>query len=365
MPGITGKIKWPKTNMFIPGHILIHILFWIAVWFFYVYFFSYNSDDRAYVMWFSSLLMPVTIINTYFTVNRLIPRFLLKKKYPRFILYNFYVFVITSYLIAVIIYSFLFFFLGFNVTAMPPMSKNFFFILILVYIVVGIVSSVSILKNNFDTVSRNRELQNKILSTRLQLKEQELNYLRSQIHPHFLFNTLNTIYGLALQKSRQTPDVILRLSSLLDYILYRVNKPEVSLKEEISHVKEYIELEKIRFEDNLAINFRSDNIPGHTAIAPMILIPLVENAFKHGGNKNGELNIDIDIAMDGDSLVFKIANSYMQKVRQTGNSGIGIENTRKRLEYNYENNFLLEREINENTYIVNLAIYNLKRIENE
>ncbi|HKL67595.1 MAG TPA: hypothetical protein VJ877_06850, partial [Bacteroidales bacterium] len=79
----------------------------------------------------------------------------------------------------------------------------------------------------------------------------------------------------------------------------------------------------------------------------------------------GELNIDIDIAMDGDSLVFKIANSYMQKVRQTGNSGIGIENTRKRLEYNYENNFLLEREINENTYIVNLAIYNLKRIENE
>lgn len=365
MQGVLNKKKKPITDMFIPGHILFHVLFWIAVWFFYVYFFSYNTDDRAYVIWFSTLLMPVTIANTYYTVNRLIPRYLLKKKYLQFTLYSFYVFVLTSYLIAIIIYSFLFFFLDFNVVAMPPMSKNFFFILILVYLIVGIVSSVSILKNNFDTVSRNRELQNKILSARLQLKDQELNYLRSQIHPHFLFNTLNTIYGLALEKSRQTPGVILRLSSLLDYILYQVNKPEVSLREEIDHVKEYIELEKIRFEDNLTVKFSSDNIPVDSVIAPMILIPLVENAFKHGGDDDGKLYLDIEMALKNKGLYFRIANSFVQNEKHNGKRGIGIENTVKRLEYNYKDNYSLEKEIEKNTYIVKLSIFNLKRTYNE
>ncbi len=165
MQDILNKTKNTKTDMFIPGHILFHIIFWIAVWFFYVYFFSYNSDDRAYVIWFSSLLMPITISNTYYTVNRLIPRYLLKKKYRKFTLYSFYVFVLTSYFITVIIYSFLFFFLEFDVNAMPPMSKNFFFILVLLYLVVGVASSISILNHNFTTISTNKELQNKILAT--------------------------------------------------------------------------------------------------------------------------------------------------------------------------------------------------------
>ncbi len=110
---------------------------------------------------------------------------------------------------------------------MPPMSKNFLFILILVYLIVGVVSFVSILNHSFETASKNRELQNKILNAQLQFKEQELLYLKRQIHPHFLFNTLNTIYGLALKQSKHTPDIIMKLSNLLDYILYQVNKPKV------------------------------------------------------------------------------------------------------------------------------------------
>jgi len=132
---------------------------------------------------------------------------------------------------------------------MPPMSQNYIFILILVYLIVGIISFMSLLSHNFKTLSKNKELENKILETQLQLKDQELQYLKKQIHPHFLFNTLNTIYGFALKQSKNTPDIILKLSNLLDYILYQVNKPKVSLKEEILHVKEYIDLEKIRFQD--------------------------------------------------------------------------------------------------------------------
>jgi hypothetical protein len=130
--------------------------------------------------------------------------------------------------------------------------------------IVGMVSFVSLLNHNFQTTSKYKELQNKILSTQLKLKEQELHYLKKQIHPHFLFNTLNTVYGLALQQSKYTPDIILKLSNLLDYILYQVDKPMVSLEDEVMHIREYIELEKIRFQDTLKVELLVDEIDDHT-----------------------------------------------------------------------------------------------------
>lgn len=351
-----------KTRLRKIRYALIHILLWIAVWFFYVYFFSYNSDDRAYVMWFSSLLLPLAAAVTYFTVYYLIPRYLLQKKYLQFILYSFYIFVFASYMIALIIYGCLIFLLDLNINAMPPMSKNFFFILILLYLVVGIVSSISILNHNFTTSSRNKELQNKILATHLQLKGQELRYLKSQIHPHFLFNTLNTIYGLSIKQSKQTPETILRLSNLLDYILYQVSKPRVRLKEEVQHIREYIELEKIRFEDSLRVVFHSDNIPGDAEIAPMLLIPLVENAFKHGSIINGYLSIDIDISLNEERMDFSVSNTFIGENNENKEGGLGIDNILKRLELHYSDNYKLENEIKDKRYSACLSIFNINKI---
>ncbi|MBN1822311.1 MAG: histidine kinase, partial [Prolixibacteraceae bacterium] len=208
-----------------PRFLLIHFLLWVAVWFFFVYFFSYNTNHTKYIIWFSSLLLPLTMAITYFMVYFLIPKYLLSRKYGLFGLYSFYVLIFTSYMIVMMLYGCLYFILKFNVSDMPPMAKNFVFVMILVFLVTGLVSFVYLLNHNFRTVSRNKELQTKILETQLQLKEQELYYLKKQIHPHFLFNTLNTIYGFALKQSKQTPDIILKLSNLLDYILYQVNKP--------------------------------------------------------------------------------------------------------------------------------------------
>ncbi len=232
-------------SKFIP----LHLLFWIGVWFFFVYFFSYNSNNANYVTWFSSFLLPVTMATTYFFVYFLIPKYLLVKKYILFALYSIYTLIFSTYLILVAIFGSFVFLSNMEIKNMPPMSRNYVFILILVYLIVGIVSFVKLLNHNFKTASENKELQNKILETQLQIKEQELNYLKKQIHPHFLFNTLNTIYGFALKQSKNTPDIILKLSNLLDYILYQVDKPKVSLKEEVLHIKEYIDLEKIRFQD--------------------------------------------------------------------------------------------------------------------
>lgn len=345
-------------------YVILHILFWIAVWFFYVYFFSYNSDNRAYVVWFSSFLLPLAAAVTYFTVYYLIPRYLMERKYLQFILYSFYTFVFASYMIAVIIYACLIFILDFNINLMPPMSKNFFFILVLLYLVTGVVSSISILNNNFATISRNKELQNKILETRLQLKDQELHYLKRQIHPHFLFNTLNTIYGYSLQQSKHTPEIILKLSNLLDYILYQVSKPAVSLKEEVLHIKEYIELEKFRFQDSLKVTFVYDEISDDTEVAPMLLIPFIENAFKHGSIVDGYLGIDVRAGLQKGRLDFSVINTYIDDNKEYKQNGIGMENIRKRLDLHYSNNYKLQQETGDNKYKVQLSIYNLNKVRN-
>lgn len=344
--------------------ILLHILFWIAVWFFFVYFFSFNTDDTTYIKWLSSLLLPLTIMVTYFVVYFLIPKYLLTKNYFQFALYSFYTLVFSSYLIVLIIYGCLIFLLSFNISIMPPMSKNFVFVLILVYLVVGIVSFISLLNQNFKTSSRNKELQNKILATQLQLKEQELHYLKMQIHPHFLFNTLNTIYGFALKQSKQTPEIILMLSNLLDYILYQINKPKVSLKEEVLHIKEYIELEKIRFQDTLKVLFSANKIDEKIEIAPMLLIPFIENAFKHGNIIDGFLTIEINVTVIENRLEFSIRNSVLNDNTKTKNHGIGLENIRKRLDLHYSNSYKLKIENKDDWYSVNLSIFNLNAIKN-
>jgi sensor histidine kinase YesM len=344
--------------------ILLHVLFWIAVWFFFYYFFSYNSTDKGYVIWFSSLLLPITITVTYFSIYYLIPKHLFPKEYAKFAMYSFFTLVASSYFIVLIIYGCLFLYKRFDVTNIPPMVKNFFFILILVYLVVGLVSFITILNRSFKTEKRNKDLQNKMLSAQLQFKEQELNHLKKQIHPHFLFNTLNTIYGLALKQSKQTPEIILKLSNLLDYILYQVEKPRVSLREEVLHIKEYIELEKIRFQDTLKVEFNSSDIHEKIQIAPMLLIPFVENAFKHGKLTQGYLRIRIDILVENLMLDFSIKNSVLSEETGENENRIGLENFRKRLDLNYQDNYWLEKSIKDGWYIANLRIPDLNKINN-
>ena len=338
---------------------IMHLLFWIGVWFFYIYFFSYNSNDSIYITWFSSLLLPIAIITTYLTIYILIPKYLLTKQYFKFGLYGFYTLVLSVYLIVLAIYGSFIFITNLDISKVPPMGKNFIFILILVYLVVGLVSFISILKHNFTVQSQFKALENKILETNLQIKEQELQYLKKQIHPHFLFNTLNTIYGFALKKSEYTPDIILKLSNLLDYILYQVQKPKVFLIDEVEHIKEYIDLEKIRFQDRLKVNLNVSEIPKNIEIPPMLLIPFIENAFKHGSIIDGFLNIAIHLELKSENqLVFSISNSFIENT-ESDTIGIGLTNITKRLDLLYTNNYILNNIISDNKFEINLTILNL------
>jgi hypothetical protein len=223
-----------------------------------------------------------------------------------------------------------------------------------VFLIIALASAFKILKDTYKSLDEKKTLENKFLQTQLQLKEQELRFLKMQIHPHFLFNTLNTLYGLSLKKSEKAPEMILKLSNLLDYILYQVDKPLVLLKDEINHIEDYISLEKSRFQDSLKIMFHKNIIDDKLEIAPMLLLPFVENAFKHGAQIDGIVNVLISLKVDKNELNFTIKNSAISK--ESSKKGIGLDNIKKRLEMFYPGQHFLEVLQEEKVFIVNFKI---------
>ncbi len=339
-------------NKFI--QLLLHIAFWCGVLFFYTYFFSFGSEDVSYVLSFSLFLMPITMATTYVSIYKLIPDFLIKKKYAQFGLYVIYVLIISAYLIVVSIFFGLVYLSNFESKNMAPISKNLLFVAIAVYMVVIIVSAFKLLKLNLSVAKQSKILETKILNTELQLKKQQLNYLKMQIHPHFLFNTLNTLYGFALQKSNKTPEMILKLSNLLDYLLYQTDKPLVPLVDELKHIEDYIALEKMRFNDTLEISLEVDLKNTDLTIPPMLLLPFIENSFKHGTLLNGKLRIDIHLKSNAENICFKITNS--KKNNSITEKGIGLENIKKRLLLLYPNRHKLDLQDNAETFNIKLSL---------
>lgn len=336
------------------GKILLHIVFWFGVLLFYIYFFGVGSENFNYVLSFSLFLMPITIITTYVSIYKLIPDYLVKKRYARFALYSLYTIIVSSYLIVLSVFYGLIYLSHFETKNMAPISKNMVFIMIAVYLVTVVVSAFKMVKINFKNSERANKLETKILETQLKLKEQELQYLKMQIHPHFLFNTLNTLYGFALKKADETPEMIIKLSNLLDYLIYQVDKPFVSLQDEINHIKDYIDLEQMRFNDSLDITFNTSGNYSSVKIAPMLLLPFVENSFKHGSLKNGVLSIKINLDFQNNTLQFNTENNSV--LENSSDKGIGLDNLKKRLNLLYKDNYTLRINSGKNHFKVSLTL---------
>jgi two-component system, LytTR family, sensor kinase len=195
---------------------------------------------------------------------------------------------------------------------------------------------------------------------RIEKQQAELNYLKSQTNPHFLFNTLNNIYSLAMDKSDQTPETILRLSKILRFMLYETGGPYIAIEQELKIISDYISLEKLRYDDSLRINFNYDVEDMKQALPPLLLIPLVENAFKHGASETrNQPFVDIHLSVDKRQLAFIVSNSTEEfssegKVKES----IGLSNLRRQLELLYTDyNVSLEQRASEFsvTLKINLA----------
>ena len=188
--------------------------------------------------------------------------------------------------------------------------------------------------------------------------EAELAWLKNQINPHFLFNTLNNISSLAQIDGDETQEAIMQLSDLLRYAMYETNKPKVRLDGEVDFLRNYIDLMKLRCNEMTTVSTRFDITDGHSEVAPMLFISLIENAFKHGMNSNAPATIDISLVQDGDTLIFNCDNTNNPKpTKDRSGSGIGLENTRRRLDLLYPGRYTWEQTITpENIYHVFITI---------
>ncbi|WP_367770112.1 histidine kinase [Flavobacterium sp. WC2421] len=185
----------------------------------------------------------------------------------------------------------------------------------------------------------------------------KLKYLKNQIQPHFFFNTLNNLYALSLESSDKVPDVIIKLSQLMEYVLYDIEENTVvPLIKEINYIQNYIEIEKLRFEKiEVSINIES-NIDD-VMVPPLLLITLLENAFKHGGINNQNLKIKVNCKIiNGSILRFEILNNFVLSQNFNPKIGIGLKNTKKRLELIFKNKYTLDHKIKFNYYIISLQI---------
>jgi sensor histidine kinase YesM len=192
----------------------------------------------------------------------------------------------------------------------------------------------------------------------------ELSLLKSQINPHFFFNTLNSIYSLAIIKSDKTPEAVLKLSEIMRYIIYDTELKLVPLSKEVEYIANYIELQRLRLPDEIKVDFKTTLEKEGMVIEPLLLLPFVENAFKHGIDIERGGQILVSITESNNLLQLHVENPLVEDDPsiKNGSSGIGLNNTLKRLKLLYQGNFTLTSGPSGSNYIVDLV---LKLKENE
>ena len=218
------------------------------------------------------------------------------------------------------------------------------------FLVFTISTSMKVIQQWLNADKKRREIETDKLST-------ELSFLRTQINPHFLFNTLNNIYSLAVVKSDATPIAVLKLSSIMRYVLSETKNDWVPLDNEIRFIQDYIELQKMRLTDKVSISFTITGNTGNKTIAPLLLIPFVENAFKYGISTKEESAISIRLNVDDQQIGFVVNNNIVAtEIERTDKNGIGLANVKRRLELLYPSDHTLQIGKHDNVYSVKLVL---------
>ncbi|MHC1737478.1 MAG: sensor histidine kinase [Ignavibacteriaceae bacterium] len=339
--------------------ISLHFLFWL----FYIAVFTFQGGyyQNDYLQSFIVLIiyLPVPIAASYFANYYLVPEFLLKKKYIKFT-----IFCILSLVFFVLAIKSLYYFYIAK-TFFPPASAksyysvSFFYPTYLISIafslctIVFIVGFIKLVKQWFVTQQITQKLEKEKL-------EADLKFLRSQMNPHFLFNVLNNIYALALKKSDRTAEMILRLSSMLDYLLYETSSAFIPVEKELKLINDYIELEKLRYGSRLNMEITIEGELETVLIAPLVIFPFIENSFKHGAsNELTKPWIKVHLRIQVNKIELSVSNSKSEKGIETKGAhseGIGIKNVQRRLELIYPSKHSIEILDENNVFSVNLVI---------
>lgn len=303
------------------------------------------SSDKKYLL-LCLALSAVLIIIFYFNYFFLIPKYLLVKKYW------FYFSLLLLAIVTVFLLSgAIFFFPDVNRETLPktdPAIEKIFPVIIVNALLLWLLSIVSSIL--WTAYNRLKQTESEKLSA-------QIASLKSQINPHFLFNTLNNIYATAIDTSPKTADMVDKLSEMMRYAMKDTQQDSVSLEDEINYISNFIELQKLRLDKSVKLEYHLlENIPA-LRIAPMLLVPFIENAFKHGVNSEQKSRIIIEITMDRTELQLSVVNNKVNIQRDISErSGLGIENTKHRLNLIYPSKHLLIIKDTEKEFFVSLYI---------
>ncbi len=337
---IYAKKRWFRVTM--------HLLYWVLAWFFLNLLFGYGELLNRVSLYYSFVILLITAAATYWIIGYLIPRYLFKGRYGLFLIYLLFTMIVSLDLELITV---MFFLIYEKFQVLIYNTRDIYSLLAGTYFIVFLSAGIKLTEYWVNEQQRKQSAMKEKVET-------ELKLLKSQIHPHFLFNTLNNIYALALQKSDQAPDAIIKLSELLDYLIYHGENELVPLAKEIELIDHYIELEKLRYGNRLQASFERSGDPDKVMIAPVLLLPFVENAFKHGiSQSRNKVWLKIHLEISDRSINFHIENSkpgITAKVSTPG--GIGLENLKRRLAILYENRHTLEIFDKEDLYSVQLNL---------
>ncbi len=337
--------KLPKKSV---QYILLHILALLVIIFLpFVIIYEYRgsgiSSEEMKFLYLHTITTVFWILLFYSNTSYLIPKFLYERKYILFSIIQFLLFVL------IIVSHKIFFEL-----ILP--TKNFVLLISLKYnfipFLFTVLGSIAI-----KTVSDRLKADGVATERQSEALKSELAFLRSQINPHFIFNILNNIVALSRLKSKELEPTIMKLSSLMQYMLYESNESQVLLSHEADYLTSYIDLQKQRFGKRLKINFDVDIEDDRHTIEPMLLIPFVENAFKHGMGLVPDPEIDISLKVSGNELLFEVKNKFIEDDDAKDKlSGIGLSNVKRRLELLYGPNQELKINKQQDWFTVSLRL---------
>ncbi|GAB2801348.1 histidine kinase [Rhabdobacter roseus] len=329
---------------------LVHTAYWVLVTGFFLYekrYLIYKASLSYFALCVTGRILLLIGI-AYLNLHYFLPKYLMTKRYGRY--FAWVLLSILGYLLVQCLFDYYLY--GYvigpmrNSNWLESVSYNFFSTLWYLALMVA-------LKLSIDWYEQQRVLQ-QITVEKLQA---EVNFLRSQINPHFLFNILNNLYALTLRKSDLAPEVVLKLSDMMEYMLYDSDDSRVPLEKELRYLQNYLELEKLRYGDQPDISLRINGSPNGQEIAPLLLLPLIENAFKHGISQQARqawLHGQIDL--EPDAVKVTVENNKPTTSPPSAKGGIGLANLRKRLELLYPGRHTLHTEEQPGVYKVALNI---------
>jgi sensor histidine kinase YesM len=283
--------------------------------------------------------LPVKIAFTYFIFYYVIPLFLERSK-----IWQLVGLLLLGFIVATILYRieivWVYFPLNYPDRAVSLFSfKGMLLTVFDLFITLAAAVTVKLLRMHYKSLEFEQELIREKLSS-------ELNFLRAQTNPHFLFNTLNNLYVLARKKSDKTADAIMMLSKIMRYVIYECRAPRVAVGDEAKVIQDYIELEKLRYNKRLSVDYQEEMDNPLTPIAPLLLLPFVENSFKHGASgTTGDVDIHIHLSLRERELSFSVKNTvdsdFELPITDKNGSGIGLKNVQRQLDLLYPNQYEL------------------------